>query len=130
MIFITFHLSRPLFQGENDFQICVRESLPQLKVKKMRAAEWAKIRRLMGKPRRYDFYLPVNSYSPENDLFILQWATFENIVTKEIPSDIQIRWNNIIIKCKISMNLLNPMLLVLKNCLTDMIVISTYNIWF
>ncbi|XP_060551610.1 protein lin-9 homolog isoform X2 [Ruditapes philippinarum] len=46
------NLDQPLFQGENDFQVCLKESFPQLKLKKMRRVEWSKIRRLMGKPRR------------------------------------------------------------------------------
>nr|KAG5701006.1 hypothetical protein BaRGS_022717 [Batillaria attramentaria] len=42
----------PLFLGENDFCICLQESFPQLKTKKLTRVEWCKIRRLMGKPRR------------------------------------------------------------------------------
>jgi len=41
-----------LFEGENDFQICLKESFPQLKARKLTRVEWCKIRRLMGKPRR------------------------------------------------------------------------------
>jgi len=43
---------RVLFEGENDFQLCLKESFPQLKARKMSRVEWCKIRRLMGKPRR------------------------------------------------------------------------------
>ncbi|XP_060086332.1 protein lin-9 homolog isoform X1 [Ylistrum balloti] len=46
------NLDIPLFLGENDFCICVKETFPQLKTKKIRRVEWNKIRRLMGKPRR------------------------------------------------------------------------------
>ncbi|RUS74508.1 hypothetical protein EGW08_017739 [Elysia chlorotica] len=46
------NIDAPLFLGENDFCICLRESFPQLKCKKLRRVEWNKIRRLMGKPRR------------------------------------------------------------------------------
>ncbi|EDO39836.1 predicted protein [Nematostella vectensis] len=45
-------VDRALFEGDNDFCICLRESFPNLKVKKMRRAEWREVRRLMGKPRR------------------------------------------------------------------------------
>lgn len=38
--------------GENDFQACLRESFPQLKTTMLTRAEWSKVRRLMGKPRR------------------------------------------------------------------------------
>ena len=44
---------RALFGGENDFLICLRESFPQLKGRKLTRVEWCMIRRLMGKPRRY-----------------------------------------------------------------------------
>ncbi|XP_036369399.1 protein lin-9 homolog isoform X1 [Octopus sinensis] len=46
------NLDMPLFQGENEFCSCLRESFPQLKTKLLRRVEWCKIRRLMGKPRR------------------------------------------------------------------------------
>lgn len=53
-------LRRPLFLMENDFSICMKESFPQLKMKKLRRVEWCKIRRLMGKPRRYYSFLYVS----------------------------------------------------------------------
>jgi hypothetical protein len=43
---------RPLFQGDNDFMTCLKESFPQLKTRKLTRVEWCKIRRMMGKPRR------------------------------------------------------------------------------
>lgn len=49
MCFFSF---RVLFEGENDFQICLKESFPALKARKLTRTEWTKIRRLMGKPRR------------------------------------------------------------------------------
>lgn len=45
-------IDRPLFEGENDFQICLKESFPMLKTRMLTRAEWNKIRRMMGKPRR------------------------------------------------------------------------------
>jgi len=49
----AFYLScRALFEGENDFCICLRESFPQLKTRNLTRMQWCKIRRLMGKPRR------------------------------------------------------------------------------
>ncbi|KAK3734156.1 hypothetical protein QZH41_017127, partial [Actinostola sp. cb2023] len=48
-----------LFEGDNDFCVCIRESFPNLKVKKMRRVEWREIRRLMGKPRRF---LPTSAH--------------------------------------------------------------------
>ncbi|XP_049809797.1 protein lin-9 homolog isoform X1 [Schistocerca nitens] len=46
------NIDKPLFEGENDFMICLRESFPHLKTRKLTRVEWCKIRRMMGKPRR------------------------------------------------------------------------------
>lgn len=46
------YIDQPLLLGENDFQICLKESFPQLKTNQMTRTEWSKIRKLMGKPRR------------------------------------------------------------------------------
>lgn len=46
------YIDKPLLLGENDFQICLKESFPQLKTKQLTRTEWSKIRKLMGKPRR------------------------------------------------------------------------------
>lgn len=45
--------SRPLFEGDNEFCLCLKESFPNLKTRKLTRVEWGTIRRLMGKPRRY-----------------------------------------------------------------------------
>lgn len=46
------YIDKPLFLGENEFQICLKESFPQLKCRQLTRVEWSKIRKLMGKPRR------------------------------------------------------------------------------
>ncbi|XP_047022984.1 protein lin-9 homolog isoform X1 [Helicoverpa zea] len=46
------NIDKVLFDGENDFMICLRESFPQLKNRKLTQVQWSKIRRMMGKPRR------------------------------------------------------------------------------
>jgi hypothetical protein len=46
------NIDQPLFLGENDFEVYLRESFPTLKTRLLRKVEWNKIRRLMGKPRR------------------------------------------------------------------------------
>ncbi|XP_012224422.1 protein lin-9 homolog isoform X1 [Linepithema humile] len=46
------NIDKVLFEGDNDFMICLKESFPQLKTRKLTRVEWCKIRRMMGKPRR------------------------------------------------------------------------------
>ncbi|KAM5164432.1 protein lin-9 homolog isoform 2-T3 [Mantella aurantiaca] len=46
------NIDKPLFEGDNDFCVCLKESFPNLKTRKLNRVEWGKIRRLMGKPRR------------------------------------------------------------------------------
>ncbi|XP_029448907.1 protein lin-9 homolog isoform X1 [Rhinatrema bivittatum] len=46
------NIDKPLFEGDNDFCVCLKESFPSLKTRKLTRVEWGKIRRLMGKPRR------------------------------------------------------------------------------
>ncbi len=43
---------RVIFDSENDFSICLKQSFPRLIKKKMRRKEWCIIRSLIGKPRR------------------------------------------------------------------------------
>ena len=50
--FFYSNLDQVLFEGENDFMVCIKESFPQLKTRRLTRVEWCKIRRLMGKPRR------------------------------------------------------------------------------
>uniref|UniRef100_A0AAY4B8B3 DIRP domain-containing protein n=1 Tax=Denticeps clupeoides TaxID=299321 RepID=A0AAY4B8B3_9TELE len=46
------NIDKPLFEGDNDFCLCLNESFPNLKTRKLTRVEWGTIRRLMGKPRR------------------------------------------------------------------------------
>ncbi|XP_059616782.1 protein lin-9 homolog [Phlebotomus argentipes] len=45
-------IDKPLFEGPNDFEICLKEAFPQLITRSMSRVEWTRIRRMMGKPRR------------------------------------------------------------------------------
>lgn len=51
------NIDRPLFEGDNEFCLCLKESFPNLKTRKLTRVEWGTIRRLMGKPRRYAILL-------------------------------------------------------------------------
>lgn len=46
------NIDKALFDGENDFMICLKETFPQLTNHKLTQIQWSKIRRMMGKPRR------------------------------------------------------------------------------
>ncbi|XP_059352848.1 protein lin-9 homolog isoform X2 [Daphnia carinata] len=46
------NLDQALFEGDNDFMLCLRESFPSLKLRQLTRAQWCTIRRLMGRPRR------------------------------------------------------------------------------
>lgn len=46
------NIDKVLFDGDNDFMICLKESFPQLTSRKLTQIQWSKIRRMMGKPRR------------------------------------------------------------------------------
>lgn len=46
------NIDRVLFEGDNDFTICLKESFPELKTRDLTRIEWTKIRRMMGRPRR------------------------------------------------------------------------------
>lgn len=50
--FFYSNIDSVLFHGENDFMVCLRESFPHLKTRRLTRVEWCKVRRLMGKPRR------------------------------------------------------------------------------
>ena len=54
VIFEWFYsfIDKPLFEGDNDFQVCLADSFPNLRTRQLTRAEWQKIRSLMGKPRR------------------------------------------------------------------------------
>lgn len=50
--FFYSYLDRSLFEGENDFQICLHDLFPALSNRQLTRIEWNKVRKLMGKPRR------------------------------------------------------------------------------
>lgn len=43
---------RVIFESENDFALCIKQSFPRLKTTKLRRKQWCILRSLIGKPRR------------------------------------------------------------------------------
>lgn len=87
------NLDMPLFQGENDFCDCLKESFPQLKTKQLRRVEWCKIRRLMGKPRRCSaaFFQEERDALEQrrNKIRLLQQRKLAELINfKELPEEI------------------------------------------
>jgi hypothetical protein len=42
--FFYSNIDKVLFEGENDFMVCLRESFPQLKTRRLTRVEWCKVR--------------------------------------------------------------------------------------
>ncbi|GFO41723.1 Lin-9-like protein [Plakobranchus ocellatus] len=104
------NIDAPLFLGENDFCICLRESFPQLKCKKLRRVEWNKIRRLMGKPRRCSsaFLAEERSVLEERREKIRQLQqrkVSEFSFIKDLPDEIPL---NLVIGTKVTARLRKP----------------------
>jgi len=104
------NIDAPLFLGENDFCVCLRESFPQLKCKKLRRVEWNKIRRLMGKPRRCSpaFLAEERNVLEERREKIRQLQqrkTTEFSSIKELPNEIPL---HLVIGTKVTARLRKP----------------------
>ncbi|KAK3604624.1 hypothetical protein CHS0354_028983 [Potamilus streckersoni] len=100
----------PLFFGENDFAICLKESFPQLKVKKMKRVEWCKVRRLMGKPRRCSaaFFAEERAAleSRRSKIRLLQQRKISELTSfKDIPEEIPL---HLVIGIKVTARLRKP----------------------
>lgn len=45
-------IDKVIFESENDFSLCIKQSFPRLKTRKLRRKQWCILRSLIGKPRR------------------------------------------------------------------------------
>jgi protein lin-9 len=45
-------IDRVIFESENDFSLCIQQSFPKLKTRKLTRKQWCILRSLIGKPRR------------------------------------------------------------------------------
>ncbi|KAL5006694.1 hypothetical protein ScPMuIL_015500 [Solemya velum] len=104
------NLDVPLFLGENDFCICLQETFPQLKTKRLRRVEWCKIRRLMGKPRRCSpafFQEEIAALEQKrNKIRLLQQRKMSELSSfKDLPDEIPM---HLVIGTKITARLRKP----------------------
>ncbi|XP_074659889.1 protein lin-9 homolog [Tubulanus polymorphus] len=106
------NLDAPIFEGENDFCICLKETFPQLKTMKLRRVEWCTIRRLMGKPRRCSaaFFLEERDllHKKRKKIRLLQQRKVGELKLddlKDLPEDIPMP---LVIGTKVTARLRNP----------------------
>lgn len=86
-------IDKPLFDGENDFQLCLKENYPQLKTRSLTRYEWNCIRRRMGRPRRCSpaFFEEERREleRKRQNIRLLQLNKFQNhLIAKDLPEKI------------------------------------------
>ncbi|KAL5284240.1 LIN9 family protein [Megaselia abdita] len=86
-------IDKPLFDGENDFQLCLKENYPQLKTRNLTRFEWNCIRRRMGRPRRCSsaFFEEERREleRKRQNIRLLQLNKFQNhLIAKDLPEKI------------------------------------------
>ncbi|KAK2157342.1 hypothetical protein LSH36_193g07037 [Paralvinella palmiformis] len=104
------NIDAPLFNGENDFCVCINETFPQLKTRKLTRVQWNKIRRLMGKPRRCSpaFFLEERAaLQKKRDLIrmLQQRKTVDVAEFKDLPDEIPMP---LVIGTKVTARLRSP----------------------
>lgn len=104
------NIDKPLFDGETDFQICLKESFPQLNTMNLTRIEWTKIRRLMGKPRRCSpsFFEEERREleRKRQKIRLLQTRKFGDIsFVKDLPKEISVPLS---VGCKVTARLRRP----------------------
>ncbi|CAG09180.1 unnamed protein product, partial [Tetraodon nigroviridis] len=92
------NIDRPLFEGDNEFCLCLKESFPNLKTRKLTRVEWGTIRRLMGKPRRCSSAFFVEERTAlrqkRQKMRLLQQGKISDVSNcKDLPDEIPLRLN-------------------------------------
>ncbi|CAL8146370.1 unnamed protein product [Orchesella dallaii] len=102
-------IDQVLFKGQNDFQMCLRESFPDLKTRKITRVEWVTIRRIMGKPRRCSqsfFYEEREElYQKRQKIREIQQRKLTDFNHKELPDEIPLQF---VIGTKVTARLRSP----------------------
>ncbi|XP_023944303.1 protein lin-9 homolog isoform X1 [Bicyclus anynana] len=103
------NIDKALFDGENDFMICLKESFPQLTNKKLTQVQWAKIRRMMGKPRRCSqaFFAEERKELERKRKLIryIQQRKTADLCVKDLPNEIPMQ---LIVGSKVTARLRKP----------------------
>ncbi|CAH2237204.1 protein lin-9 homolog [Pararge aegeria] len=103
------NIDKALFDGENDFMICLKESFPQLTNKKLSQVQWAKIRRMMGKPRRCSqaFFTEERKELERKRKLIryIQQRKTADICVKDLPNEIPMQ---LVVGSKVTARLRKP----------------------
>ncbi|CAG9563403.1 unnamed protein product [Danaus chrysippus] len=103
------NIDKALFDGENDFMICLKESFPQLTNKKLTQVQWAKIRRMMGKPRRCSqaFFAEERKELERKRKLIryIQQRKNADICVKDLPNEIPMQ---LVVGTKVTARLRKP----------------------
>lgn len=103
------NIDKALFDGENDFMICLRESFPQLTNRKLTQVQWAKIRRMMGKPRRCSqaFFAEERKELERKRKLIryIQQRKSSDICIKDLPNEIPLQ---LVVGTKVTARLRKP----------------------
>ncbi|CAH2092150.1 unnamed protein product [Euphydryas editha] len=103
------NIDKALFDGENDFMICLKESFPQLANKKLTQVQWAKIRRMMGKPRRCSqaFFAEERKELERKRKLIryIQQRKTADICVKDLPNEIPMQ---LVVGTKVTARLRKP----------------------
>ncbi|CAK1578530.1 unnamed protein product [Parnassius mnemosyne] len=103
------NIDKALFDGENDFMICLKESFPQLTNRKLTRVQWAKIRRMMGKPRRCSqaFFAEERKELERKRKLIryIQQRKTADICVKDLPNEIPMQ---LVVGTKVTARLRKP----------------------
>uniref|UniRef100_A0A1E1WKP7 DIRP domain-containing protein n=1 Tax=Pectinophora gossypiella TaxID=13191 RepID=A0A1E1WKP7_PECGO len=103
------NIDKALFDGENDFMICLKESFPQLTNRKLTQVQWAKIRRMMGKPRRcsQEFFAEERKELERKRKLIryVQQRKTADICIKDLPNEIPMQ---LVVGTKVTARLRKP----------------------
>ncbi|XP_013185769.1 protein lin-9 homolog [Amyelois transitella] len=103
------NIDKALFDGDNDFMICLKESFPQLTNRKLTRIQWTKIRRMMGKPRRCSqaFFAEERRELDRKRKLIryIQQRKTADICIKDLPNEIPMQ---LIVGTKVTARLRKP----------------------